>query len=135
MPDTGAPWFLPYPVLSDEADAPKYIGQLATASDAALDSLQASVPPATELIQRGRGTCVIASGAASGTINVTIPITYPTAPTVSLTVIGTSGYRIFTTGGPSTSNIPVGVYTASGSTVGSNTNVPFDWIAIGPRPA
>jgi len=37
MPDTGLPWSLPYPDLADEADAPKYIGQLAMATDAALD--------------------------------------------------------------------------------------------------
>jgi hypothetical protein len=38
MPDTGLPWALPYPLLSDEADAPKYIQQLAEAVDLGLDS-------------------------------------------------------------------------------------------------
>jgi hypothetical protein len=41
MPDTGAPWFLPYPDLADEADAPKYIGNLAVANHAAMNTAQA----------------------------------------------------------------------------------------------
>lgn len=36
MPDTGVPYFLPYPALSDEADAPKYLQALAIASNNAL---------------------------------------------------------------------------------------------------
>lgn len=79
---------------------------------------------------RGRTSVPIASGAAQGSIAVSLPAGLFTAmPRIALTVIGTSGYRAFTTSQPSATAVSIGAMTASGAVVGSAVTVAVDWIA------
>ena len=128
MPTTPE-WSLPWPLISAQADVPADMQLLAEATDAALSKVT------TQVVQSGLATATVSAGATSGSVVVTFPTPFASAPVVTATTAPTSGgdpagFYYAVAIGATTTQVTLRAYHRTDNLPGQES-VRMSWIATG----
>lgn len=127
MNNTGAPWLIPYPDLTDPPDGATQIKAVATSVAANLTSIKNALNT-LPVIQMGNKLGGPTSSTAA-TVGVTFPIAFQTIPVV-VTNLSTAGTAIrWSLRAISTTATAFNLYLASTDNVAATFSASMDWVA------